>query len=217
MELGDVRMKKKLIILVIALVLVIVILIVEIPKYINYSMFKKTFDDTGILLDGYTTYGLTYLNIYPNEFNMKYSERDIGYVKGADITIKGKVRMKSDNTIHLTYEGGTISCSILNSEVLDCNDAVFRRYNTEYKKRCEAETYEFADAVDAGINDAFHNRQGANYNNPYEKTDPCYQEYDFNYETGLFNGYERRWRTDKAFENAKKGNACLSLGGRCVK
>lgn len=210
-------MKKKLIILGIIIIPIITIIAMQIPKWTNQNKFKEIFDDTSILANGYTYHGLTYLDIHSNQFRMKYSDYDTKIVKGSDIEIKGTVKVKDSNTLILTYDGGSITCSVLNINVLDCDGAVFRRYDGQYgdEKKCELNPTESENVIAAGWDDAYANRQGASYNNPYEKTDPCYQEYDGDYYTGVYNGYLRNKMSVSTYEIIVKGHSCLSMDGNC--
>lgn len=207
----------KLITLGVIVLFIIVILIIQIPKWINQNKFKKIFADDSILANGYTTSGLTYLWIYPSGFTMEYDEYDIGYVKGKEVKIEGSVKVENSNTLLLVHDEGSITCSILAINVLDCDGDVFRRYDGIYgdEEECQLDFSESEAVIAAGLDDAFFGRQGASYNNPYEKTDTCYQAYDSDYSRGVFNGYEKRKRADEAYEKALKGNACLGMGGQC--
>lgn len=201
---------------------ILMIIILQIPKWINQNKFKKIFDDTSILTSGYTSSGLTYLWLYPNSFTMEYTEYVDGsrdeHADGSEVEINGSVKFENSNTLLLTYDEGSITCSILAINVLDCDGAVFRRYDGSYgdEEECQLDFSEREPIIAAGFNDVYYgNKLGASYNNPYEKTDTCYQAYDSNYHTGVYNGYERSKRTNDAYEEALKGNGCLGLGGQC--
>lgn len=211
-------MKKKLIKIIFVLILVLAIGIMLVPKWIAKAKFKQIFDDTSILLNGYTYYGLTYLSIDYDTFELEYSEFDTSYVKGSEIVINGTVKVKDSNTLVLKHDKGSITCNVLRVNVLDCDDSVFRRYDGQYshEEECELSPSESNEIIQIGLEDAYSGHQGYRYNNPYEKTDLCYQAYDSNYYTGVYNGYYRKSKSEEAFEKATHDNGCLKYNGRCV-
>lgn len=212
---------KKLITITIIIIPIIAFIIywllTVLPQRLAYSKFEEIFNDTSILTKGYTNNGLTRLTIYPETFKIRYTTYDTKDSMGYDVEFEGKAKVKDSNTLLLTYDDGSITCSVLQINVLDCDGAVFRRYDGEYldEQECKLDEVEYETALDAGWDDAYDDRQGANYNNPYDKIDPCYQAYDEAYSNGVYNGYLRRANAERAFESARNGNACLGLGGQC--
>lgn len=195
-------MKKclKIIFVVIIVVAIVSVLFNVIQNNLNKSKFEKIFNKSSILTNGYTIQsGLTYLRIYYDGCHIQY---DIDSDE-----IDGTTTIIDDKTLKLDFEDGvTVTCSILKENILDCDGAVFRRYDSGYDDdgTCELSETERKQYYSDGYN--------GNYNNPYDKVDDCYRAYDERYSSGVFNAEE----ADKRYEEIiKHENGCLGLGGQC--